>query len=106
MCHSISYWKRPNTCWEGCMAKQAAEKPWGAVIRERRATGSFESVPVPDADLKKILEAGGEAPSGYNLQPWRFVVVRDPEQRKKLRAAAMNQPKVEEAPVVIVACGD
>jgi nitroreductase len=32
--------------------------------------------------------------------------VRDAEQRKKLRAAAMNQPKVEEAPVVIVACGD
>ena len=88
------------------MAKRAAEKLLSEVIRERRATPSFESIPVHEADLKKILEAGLAAPSGYNLQPWRFVVVRDPEQRKRLREAALNQPKVEEAPVVIVACGD
>lgn len=88
------------------MAKRAAEKSLSDVIRERRATPSFESVPVHDEDLKKILQAGQEAPSGYNLQPWRFVVVRDPEQRKKLRAGGANQPKVEEASVVLVACGD
>ena len=57
--------------------------------------------------LKKILRAGLEAPSSsYNMQPWRFVVVRDPEQRKRLRLAAMNQEQVEQTPVVIVACGD
>src|SRR3954471_8146838 len=88
------------------MAKRAAEKPLSEVVRERRATPSFESVPVHEADLKKILEAGLLAPSGYNLQPWRFVVVRDPEQRKRLREAAYDQAKVEEAPVVIVAAGD
>ncbi len=82
------------------------EKYLSEVIRERRATPNFEPTPVPDADLKKILTAGQSAPSGYNLQPWRFIVVRDAEQRKRLRAAAMNQPKVEAAPVVIVACGD
>jgi nitroreductase len=88
------------------MAKTAAEKPLSQVIRERRSTQSYEPVPVHEADLKKILDAGLAAPSGYNLQPWRFVVVRDPEKRRALRAAAANQPKVEEAPVVIVACGD
>jgi nitroreductase len=88
------------------MAKRAAEKLLSDVIRERRATPGFESIPLHEADLKKILEAGLAAPSGYNLQPWRFVVVRDPEQRKRLREAALNQAKVEEAPVVIVACGD
>jgi nitroreductase len=82
------------------------EQLLSVAIRERRATPHFSSDPVSDDDLKTILEAGLSAPSGYNLQPWRFVVVRDPEQRKALRAAAMNQPKVEEAPVVIVACGD
>jgi nitroreductase len=46
------------------------------------------------------------APSGYNLQPWRFVVVRTPEQRRRLRQASFNQAKVEEASAVIVACGD
>lgn len=88
------------------MAKRAAEKPLSDVVRERRATPRFESTPVHEADLKKIIDAGLLAPSGYNLQPWRFIVVRDSEQRKRLREAAMNQARVEEAPVVVVACGD
>ena len=76
------------------------------VIRDRRATPSFDGTPVPATDLKRILDAGLHAPSGYNMQPWRFVVVQSPEQKRKLRAASYNQPKVEEASVVIVACGD
>jgi nitroreductase len=88
------------------MAKIAAEKPLSQAIKERRATPSFEDVPIHNADLEKIIRAGLEAPSGYNTQPWRFVVVRDPEQKKKLRQAAFGQPKVEEASAVIVACGD
>jgi nitroreductase len=82
------------------------ERTLSEVIRERRSTPHFESTPIPEADLKKILNAAREAPSGYNLQPWRFVVVRDADMRKKLREAAMGQPRVEEAPVVVVACGD
>jgi nitroreductase len=88
------------------MAKIAAEKPFSQAVKERRATPSFEDVPIHTADLEKIICAGLEAPSGYNLQPWRFVVVRDREQKKKLRQAAFGQPKVEEASAVIVACGD
>jgi nitroreductase len=88
------------------MAKLAAEKPLSQAIKERRATPSFEDVPIHQADLEKIIRAGLEAPSGYNLQPWRFVVVRDREQKKKLRQAAFGQSKVEEASAVIVACGD
>jgi nitroreductase len=75
-------------------------------IAERRATASFDGAPIPPDDLKQILDAGLHAPSGYNMQPWRFVVVQSPEQKKKLRAASYNQAKVEEASAVIVACGD
>jgi nitroreductase len=75
-------------------------------IAERRATPSFDGEPIPAGDLRKILDAGLHAPSGYNMQPWRFVVVQQPEQRRRLRAASYNQAKVEEASVVIVACGD
>ncbi len=82
------------------------EKTLSQAIKDRRATPSFLPDPVPEDDLKTILEAGLSAPSGYNLQPWRFVVVRDVEQRARLRQAAMKQLKVEEAPVVIVACAD
>lgn len=84
----------------------AVEKQLSQVIRDRRATPHFDSTPVSSEDLEKILRAGLEAPSGYNLQPWRFVVVRDAEQRKRLRTAAHNQEKVEQAPLMIVACGD
>src|SRR5271155_5988657 len=82
-----------------------AEKTLSRAIAERRASPSFDESPIPVADLRKILEAGLLAPSGYNLQPWRFIVVRSPEQKKKLRAASFNQAKVEEASVMIVACG-
>jgi nitroreductase len=82
------------------------EKPLSQAIAERRATPSFDGSPLPAEDLKKILEAGLSAPSGYNIQPWRFVVVQSPEQKKRLRGASYNQAKVEEASAVIVACGD
>src|SRR6266550_8849413 len=82
------------------------ERPLAELVRTRRATDAFTSEPMPREELEQILRAGLEAPSSYNLQPWRFIVVRDMEQRRKLRAAAMNQEQVEQAPVVIVACGD
>ena len=84
----------------------SCEKTLSQAIKDRRATPGFLPDPVPENDLKKILEAGLSAPSAYNLQPWRFVVVREVEQRARLRQAAMKQLKVEEAPVVIVACAD
>jgi nitroreductase len=76
------------------------------VIRDRRATPSFDGTPMPAEDLRQVLEAGLRSPSGYNMQPWRFVVVQAPEQKRRLRAASYNQAKVEEASAVIVACGD
>ena len=75
-------------------------------IRERRNTPSFDGSAMPPGDLRAILEAGLAAPSGYNVQPWRFVVVQSPEQKKKLRAACFNQANVVEASVVIACCGD
>jgi len=83
-----------------------SEKTISAVIAERRSTPQFSSLAVADKHLQQIIHAGLRSPSGYNLQPWRFVVVREVEQRRKLRAACHEQPKVEQAPVVIVALGD
>ena len=82
------------------------EKSLSRAIAERRASPSFDESPIPDTDLLGILQAGLEAPSSYNLQPWRFIVVRSSEQKRRLRAACFNQAKVEEASVMIVACGD
>jgi nitroreductase len=82
------------------------EKRLSEIVRERRSTPAFSDAPVHDEDLETIIRVGLEAPSSYNMQPWRFVVVRDPEQRRRLRVAALGQGAVEQAPVVIVACGD
>ena len=82
------------------------KKTLSQAIQERRATPSVDGTPIPAEDLRQILDAGLHAPSGYNLQPWRFVVVQSAEQKKKLRGASYNQGKVEEASAVIVACGD
>jgi nitroreductase len=87
-------------------AMNKAKKSLSQAIQERRATPSFDGAPIPAEDLRQILDAGLHAPSGYNMQPWRFVVVQSPEQKRKLRAASYNQGKVEEASAVIVACGD
>jgi nitroreductase len=53
-----------------------------------------------------MLEAARLAPSGGNRQPWRFLVVTDPEEKRKLRQMAMEQEFVETAPVVFVCVTD
>ena len=80
-------------------------KPFTEAVVERRATTQFLPDEVPEETLNAILQLGAQAPSGYNLQPWRFIVVRGEENRARLQAAAYNQAKVGQAPVVIIALG-
>lgn len=75
------------------------------IIKTRRSVRSYKSEPLPEEKLKKILEAARLAPSAHNAQPWKFIVVKDAEKRKKLAEAALNQDFVAEAPVVIAAVG-
>ncbi|MFB2969246.1 nitroreductase family protein [Aerosakkonema sp. BLCC-F183] len=75
-------------------------------IEQRRAARSFRSEPIPEATLSEILRLGLMAPSGFNLQPWRFIVVREQENKEKLKACAFNQRQITEAPVVLICCGD
>lgn len=75
-------------------------------IEQRRAARAFLSDPIPEVTLGEILRLGVRSPSGYNLQPWRFVVVRSPENKEKLKACAFNQRQVGEAPAVLICCGD
>lgn len=72
-------------------------------IRTRRSVRAYQDKPVPEEVLNRILEAARLAPSAANRQQWKFIVVQDPELRKKLITAANNQQFVGQAPVVIVA---
>ncbi len=81
-------------------------KPITEVLLDRRATINFKpDEEVPSDILEAILRFGAQAPSGYNLQPWRFIVVREQANRDRLKSVAYNQPKVGQAPVVIIAVG-
>ncbi|MCI0650377.1 MAG: nitroreductase family protein [Planctomycetes bacterium] len=71
-------------------------------IRGRRSTKRFRSDPIPEKILREIVEMTVAAPSSYNLQPWRIVLVADEKQRAALCAAAYGQSQIREAPVTFV----
>ncbi|BAU67387.1 Nitroreductase [Stanieria sp. NIES-3757] len=75
-------------------------------IEQRRAARSFKSDPIPTEILQEILRLGTRSPSGFNLQPWRFIVVREQANKDKLRACAFDQRQVSEAPIVLICCGN
>jgi nitroreductase len=75
-------------------------------IEQRRAARSFRADPIPEETLREIFRLGLRSPSGFNLQPWRFVVVRHADNKAKLRQCAFDQRQVTEAPVVLICCGD
>jgi len=62
-------------------------------ISERRSVRSYEPRKVPKDIISKIIEAGNQAPSAMNSQPWRFVVVEDRKFHKKLIETAIPNSK-------------
>ena len=72
-------------------------------IRKRQSIRAYEDKPVPEDKLNRILEAARLAPSASNRQSWKFVVVKDAQQRRELGLAANGQSFIGEAPVIIAA---
>ena len=60
----------------------------------RRSVREFSADPIPDAILDLAIRAANSAPSGANMQPWTFVVVRDSEMKRKIRVAAEEEERV------------
>jgi nitroreductase len=72
----------------------------------RRSIRRYRTDAIPQHDLLALLRTASRAPSPWNLQPWRFVVVRDSQAKKQLREAAFGQPQVEAASAVVVVYSD
>ncbi len=72
-------------------------------IHARKSVRSYTDEPVTPEQVETLLRAAMAAPSGKNVQPWRFVVVTQLETKKKL-AIGFNK-MIAKAPVVIVVCG-
>jgi nitroreductase len=77
------------------------------ILGKRRAINFFN----PDKNISEellgeIITRAAKTPSSFNLQPWNLIVLRDKEEKERLKALAWNQPKVVEAPVVLIVLAD
>jgi nitroreductase len=73
------------------------------VVLSRRSIRRYEQKEIPKDVLDKILDAGRQAPSAANKQPWRFIVVTDPEIKVELSKGMFNR-FIKDTPVTIVGC--
>jgi iodotyrosine deiodinase len=69
----------------------AAARAFLETVRLRRTVREFSTDDVPDEVLELAIEAASLAPSGANMQPWKFVVVRDPAVKREIRIAAEKE---------------
>jgi nitroreductase len=85
-------------------SERAAPSAMGAfeAIRTLLAVRQYQTRPVPDGVVERIVEAGRLTGSGMNGQPWHFIVVRDAETLRRLGALAPSGPYVAQAPLAIV----
>lgn len=78
-----------------------------SAIEQRRSVKHYDAgFEMPAADVQRLLDLALLSPTSFNIQNWRFVVVRDPELKKKVRGAAWDQAQVEEAQLTLLLCGD
>jgi nitroreductase len=76
-------------------------------IRKRRAVKHFDPEHrMSEAEIRELFDLVIQAPTSFNMQNWRFVVVRDPELRSQIRQAAHDQAQVSEASILVVLCAD
>ena len=88
-----------------CYPKQQEAEPSALdVIFARKSVRSYTDQAVSDQQVETMLRAAMAAPTGMNVQPWRFVVVRD--QAVKDVLAGPRGGMIAQAPVVFVICGE
>jgi len=75
------------------------------VILSRRSIRKYENKEIPQEILHQFLEAGRQAPSAANKQPFRFVVVTDLEAKNELSKSLFGK-HIKNAPIVIIGCAD
>ncbi len=77
------------------------------VIYGRRAVNFFDpEKDVSELLLNEMIEMGAQAPSGFNIQPWSLIVLKEHADKMRLQKHAWNQPKVSEAPVTLIVLAD
>jgi len=73
------------------------------VIKSRKSIRAYKSDSINNDVLDRVLEAGRIAPSAKNIQPWKFIVVKNAKIKQELVSACRNQSFIGQAPVVVCA---
>ena len=83
-----------------------AGNPLVLAIQRRISANRFDPTrQVSDARIAELVGLATRAPTAFNLQNWRFIAVRTPEAKQRLRKVAQDQAKVTDAAVVYIVCG-
>ena len=76
-------------------------------IKERRSVKHYDSNhKLSDEEIEKLMSFTVLSPTSFNIQNWRFVLIKDPEIRKKIHSAAWDQDQVIDASLLLVICAD
>lgn len=75
-------------------------------IESRRSIRRFLKRSIPNEKIEEILELTRLSPSAWNLQPWRFHIINDPDLKDKLQEVATGNKQITSAPAVIVVTTD
>ena len=76
-------------------------------IRERRSVKHYDpNHKLTDEEINQLLSLAILSPTSFNIQNWRFVLVKNPENRKQIRSAAWDQAQVTDASLLVVVCAD
>lgn len=76
-------------------------------IETRRSVKAYDANHrMSEAEIEKLIAGAMLSPTAFNIQNWRFVVVRNPELRKQIRAVAWDQAQVTDASLLVVLCAD
>lgn len=76
-------------------------------IQRRRSVNNFDTARTLSTEtIEHLVQLATQAPSSFNMQNWRFIAVTAADQKTRLRGVAMDQAKVEQAPVTFIVLGD
>ncbi len=76
-------------------------------IETRRAVKHYDPEHrMTEEEVKQLMSLAQLSPTAFNIQNWRFVLVRDPELRKQIRATAWDQAQVTDASLLVILCAD
>ncbi len=76
------------------------------IVMKRYATKMFDGKTLSKKKVEQLLEIIRYAPSSFNIQPWKIIIIKDKEKKERLLPASWNQPQITSCSHLLVFCAD